>query len=398
MRKLSSSVMILPALFAILVSSGSAWAISDLPSGEGLRAMSRPELQPFVRELPVGNEDGAFGPGGFDELLPFVMGSPGQQVAGSCLHMSITGIAEWWLARLFPNMSREPDGPLDLSERFTMNEAGYEEDAAHLPNWRIDAIYLFNRMGGRAVQNRSYRFTKGWYTGSFHDGTAIPASEGDAGAVYDTSFNWLDQRAQIQNGYVQLPRFERIIIHLDQARDQWAIGSAPPDIAERVKSHLRSNKAPVQVIYNHNGYWHSVYVIGFNDEIDNGNCAWTRDYRQVIGERAVEFQRNANAAGTPEEHDYWQVRADRAARSSEQIADLWAQRGGCSSSRGVFYVRDSIYPDADGPIYDYDPLSSGDESPYSRKIVLKEYDWLSYFANHVVQVFPVLPLPLSPPR
>jgi len=392
MRKLSSAVMIFLALLPVSVSSGSGWAASDMPSGEGLRVMSNPELRPFVRDLPMGGEDGAFGPGGFDELLPFVLASPDQLDAGSCLHMSITGIAEWWLARMFPNMSREPDGPLDLSERLTMNEAGYEEDAAHLPNWRIDAIYLFNRMGGRAVQNRSYRFMKGWHTGSFHDGTATPANEGDAGAVYDTSFNWIDQRAQIQNGHVQLPPFERIIIHLDQARDQWAIGSAPPDIAERVKSHLRSNKAPVQVIYNHNGYWHSVYVIGFNDEIDNGDCAWTRDYRRVIGERAGEFQRNADVAGTPEEHDYWQVRADRAVRSSERIEDLWAQRGGCSSSRGVFYVRDSIYPDVDGPVYDYDPESTGDESPYSRKIVLKEYDWLSYFANHVVQVFPVLPL------
>ncbi len=384
-RIISSNIFL-----AMLFSCPLVFAASDMPSKEGLRGLQVPELRRFVRELPVGKEVGAFGPGGFDELLPFVLASPDQLDAGSCLHMSITGMAEWWLARMHPSMSREPDGPLDLSERLTMNEAGYEEDAAGLANWRIDAIYLFNRMRGRAVHNRDYRFTKGWYVGSFHDGTAHAAKADEEGAIYDENFNWLDQRAQIQGQRVQLPAFQRIIIHVDQGRDQWAIGGAPVDIAERVKAHLIRNKAPVQVIYNHNGYWHSVYVIGFNDQIDNGNCAWTRDFRRVISERADEFKKNAERAATPGEHDYWQIRADRAARTSGQIENLWEQRGGCSSTRGAFYVRDSIYPDADGPSYDYDQNRKGEESPYSRKIVLKEYDWLKYFANHVVQVYPVL--------
>lgn len=376
-------------LSSSLAFATAGYAASDIPAKEGLRAVRDPVLSKFIRQMEPGHEEGAFGPGGYDALLPFVLASPDQIDAGSCLHMSITGIAEWWLARIFPAMSREPDGPIDLSERLTMNEAGYEEDDAYLANWRTDAMFLFNRMRGRAVQNRSYRFTKGWYTGSLHDGTARPAAPDEPDARYDESFNWLDQRQKIQGGWVMLPPFDRIIIHMDQGRDQWAIGGAPADIVERVKVHLQRNQAPVQVIYNHNGYWHSVFIVGFNDNTDNGDCAWTQDFRKTISERAAEFQQNADNAATPGERDYWQVRADRAASTSTRIEDLWTQRGGCSSDKGVFYVRDSIYPDTDGPMYDYDPSKTGEESPYSRKIVLKEYDWLRYFANHVVQPFPV---------
>lgn len=377
-------------VFVIAACATPGLAASDIPAAEGQRAVRDPVLSKFIRQIEAGHEEGAFGPGGFDSMLPFVLASPDQGDAGSCLHMSITGIAEWWLARMYPAMSREPDGPIDLSERLTMNEAGYEEDDAHLANWRTDAIFLFNRMRGRAVQNQSYRFTKGWYTGSLHDGTARPAFSDEPGAIYDESFNWLDQRQKIQGGWVMLPPFDRIILHMDQGRDQWAIGGAPADIVERVKIQLQRNQAPVQVIYNHNGYWHSVFIVGFNDNTENGDCAWTQDFRRTISERADEFQRNADNAPTAGERDYWQVRADRAASTSTRIEDLWTQRGGCSSGKGVFYVRDSIYPDADGPIYDYDPSKTGEESPYSRKIVLKEYDWLRYFANHVTQVFPLL--------
>jgi hypothetical protein len=369
--------------------AAAGFAASDIPSAEGLRALRDPVLGKFIHHLEPGQEEGAFGPGGFDELLPYVMASPDQLDAGSCLYMSITGIAEWWLARINPRASREADGPIDLSERFSMNLAGYEEDDSGLANWRTDAMLLFNRVRGRVVRNKDFRFTKGWYTGSLHDGTARVAAEGDEGARYDEGFNWLDLRQSIKSGWVYLPRFERNVILVDANRDQWAIGVAQPDIAERVKIALRRNKAPVQVIYNHNGYWHSVYVVGFNDNADNGDCAWTRDFRKTISERAVEFQQNADNATTPGERDYWQVRATRAAATSTKIEQLWTKYGGCSASKGAFYVRDSIYPDEGGPMYDYDPSRTGEESPYSRKIVLKEYDWLRYFANHVVQPYPV---------
>src|SRR5882757_3667023 len=61
--------------------------------------------------------------GGYSELLPFSLLAPDQEEAGSCLYMTLTGVAEFYLARQNPRLSRAPDGPLDLSERHLMNIA-----------------------------------------------------------------------------------------------------------------------------------------------------------------------------------------------------------------------------------------------------------------------------------
>ena len=55
-------------------------------------------------------------------------------------------------------------------------------------------------------------------------------------------------------------------------------------------------------------------------------------------------------------------------------------------SWGVFYVRDSIYGDKNGPTYDYDLSRTGEEAPHGRKIILRSYEWLQTAANHVVQI------------
>jgi hypothetical protein len=325
--------------------------------------------------------------GGFDELVPYVLAAPDQEDAGTCLYMSVTGIAEWWLARMNPESSRVHDGPLDLSERYTINIAGsYEEDHTGLRNWRTDTITLFNRVGYKAVRNTSFRFTKGWFTGSINDNNATPSSPNAPGATYSSDFNWIDQREHIKDGWMNMPIFTTRILFEDPARNQWNIGVTPTEIVEQVKAALFVNKAPVQVIYNHNGYWHSVYVIGYNDNQDNGNCEFTRNFRLKIADHAKEFRDAAENATTPGDFEYWNTRAKRAEEARDKIEDLWRERNGCSSRQGVFYVRDSIYPDSGAPLYDYDPHNKGEELRYTKKIVFKEYDWLRYLANNVTQV------------
>jgi len=142
------------------------------------------------------------------------------------------------------------------------------------------------------------------------------------------------------------------------------------------------------VIYNQNSYWHAVYVIGFNDEMDNGNCAYTQSFRKRIQKRVEELTDLAAKATDPKVKEAYEVRAKRAGEAKDKIEQAYATRGGCTSSKGVFYIRDSIYPDEGGPIYDYDLSRKGDEAPYAKKIVFKEYDWLRYFANHISVVYP----------
>ncbi len=324
--------------------------------------------------------------GGFDELVPFVLASPDQDEAGSCLYMATTGIAEWWLARLNPKVSRSPDGPIDLSERYLMNVAGVDENETHLPDWRTDSIYLFNNAASKSVLNSSYRFTKGWYKGTSYGNNLEPAKPHENGAEYGTNYNWISELQTIKGGEVVLPHFKREVVFADPEHNQWNIGVAPENIVDTVKKKLATSKAPVLVIYNHNSYWHTVYLIGYNDEIDNGNCSYTQRFRQNISTRIAELEQAARDAKTDAEREAYLVRAKRSHEAQQKIENTYTRHGGCTSSKGVFYIRDSIYPDEKGPIYDYDPANNGEESPYSKKIVFKEYDWLYYFANHIVVV------------
>ncbi len=165
---------------------------------------------------------------GFTELLEFALRAPDQEEAGSCLYMSLTGIAEWWLAKLNPRASRGPEGPLDLSERYLMNIAGIEENENGIPNWKTDSIFLFNQHGSTLL-NRDYRFAKGWYAYDA-EGNIFRANADTPGAVYDAYYSWIDERETVTTATrIRLPRFTREVLFADPASNQWNTGVMPAD-------------------------------------------------------------------------------------------------------------------------------------------------------------------------
>src|SRR4051812_43128067 len=72
--------------------------LSDLPASEGRSSESSALLHKHiplnVNALENSGEDLANKLGGFNELIPYVLASPDQEDAGSCLYMAITGLAE----------------------------------------------------------------------------------------------------------------------------------------------------------------------------------------------------------------------------------------------------------------------------------------------------------------
>lgn len=365
---------------AVILAAPSVFAqvhLSDMPASE---ARSHGRVQ---RLLPRPTE----ALGGFNQMLPYIMPSPDQDEAGSCLYMAITGITEWWTAKLHPEMSRQSDGPSDFSERYIMNVAGIEEDDTSLADWRTDSVYLFNKNGHQTMRNVDYRFTKGWYLGESYSDKLSPVAEGTPDASYGTLYNWIDQRPQNAT-FVALPEMKRDVVFADPAHNQWNIGVAPADIVTQVKQLLTTRKSPVLVVYNHNGYWHAVFLVGYNDDMDNNKCAYTERFRTRIKDRADELQRSADEATDQAVKDAYTIRAQRAREAQTKIETAYAAGGGCTSRKGGFYIRDSIYPDDGGAIYDYDLTRTGDEAPYAKRVVFKEYDWLRYFANHISVVYP----------
>lgn len=320
---------------------------------------------------------------GYSELIPYVLRSPHQEEAGSCLYMSLTGVAEFFLARLNPNASRAPEGPLDLSERYLMNVAGVEESQNGVANWKTDSVFLLNN-AGRLALNSDYRFTKGWVT-TDAAGEYVKAAPQSKNAWYDTRYNWINEMNRATQ-FVSLPKFQRDVLFADPASDQWNVAVMPADIIERIKTALRTRQAPVHIIYNHYGYWHAVYIIGYDDEADSKNCGFTTKFMSHMEQKVIDLRAQAESAKDQAERDRLNRAADKAERISNKVNAAWKTGGGCSP-KGMFYVRDSIYTDQGGPVYDYDLSITGDEYPYSKTIVMHEYDWIRYMANHATQIY-----------
>lgn len=300
---------------------------------------------------------------GYTELIPYVLRAPNQLDAGSCLYMSLTNIAEFFLAKRNPSYSRVPEGPVDLSERYLMNLAGSSEKRNGMENWKTDSILLFNQTG-QAPLNAGYRFTKGYYV--TRAGKHQRATAKTPGAKYGASYNWVNELGQA-NRFVRLPKFQREVLFADPASDQWNVGVMPEGIVEKIKASLVARKAPVHVIYNHYGYWHAVNIVGFDDDADTQDCAFVRGFIDSMGKKG----RAGNA---------------KAGHYARKAQAAFTRGGGCHP-KGMFYVRDSIYKDPVAPMYDYDKKRSGEEEKYTKSIVLHEYDWIRYLANHATQIY-----------
>lgn len=320
---------------------------------------------------------------GYNEWVPFVTRSPDQLDAGTCLYMSTTGIAEMFLARANPNMPIEFDGPLDLSERFTANIAGLRSFTSQVRNWKTDTIYIFNNPRS-AVRNSSYRFTKGWYYDTQQGYVAAPV--GAQGAEYGEAFNWVNQSSRVTDGFVGVPPLEREVLFRDPADDQWNVAVAPANIVDSIKEAMRRRNGIVQVIYNHMGYWHAVHIVGFDDEMDTQNCRFVNAFQRNIRNLAQQNATRAQQARDPNQAAIYRNRSVRQTRTADKIDQAWQSGGGCEP-RGMFYVRDSIYGGDTEPTYVYDSSRPEGTGHYSKPIVLREYDWIRYLANHVQVIY-----------
>jgi hypothetical protein len=140
----------------------------------------------------------------------------------------------------------------------------------------------------------------------------------------------------------------------------------------------------VHVIYNHYGYWHATVILGYDDAGDNADCRSVRKFLVNMQKSAADYRAQAAKATSPAERAALLARAAKAQSAKDGAQRSFDRGGGCH--KGVFYVRDSIYADPNGPTYDYDPSRKGDESPYVKQIVLLEQDWLHTMANHVTQI------------
>jgi len=316
--------------------------------------------------------------GGFNSILPFIKPTPYQENAGSCLFMSHTGAIEFWMNKLNPNKD------FDLSERFFMNLAKDKVNEENVKNWRTDTVFRLNKLS-KMYLNEDYPFSKGWYK-KVPEGKRVFANEGEENAYYGVKYNWVIDYKNINAPEIKIPTFDRDVLYLDKEENQWNVTTAPNNAVELVKKALKKRNAPVLVIYNHTGFWHANLVVGYNDNASTKGCPFTSQYQSKMNKRADEIDQEAAEATDPKVKRKLIRKAKKFRVRGQSVQDSYAKSGGCNN-KGVFYVRDSIYPNPSMPLYDYDLSKDGEEKHLNAKVIVREYEWLRHTSNHAIQIY-----------
>lgn len=309
-------------------------------------------------------------------LLPFVTPAPDQREAGSCLYMACTGALEMALRMRTPRTPWVPDGPLDLSERAFM--ALGRRDEACVGDWRTDTLLLPARAGGLPL-NSSVRFTKGWYLpddtdGSGPNGRPLPAVPGQDGARYGTYANWLPPAGSADP--VPLPPVGRRVLFRPEDGSPHACGLLGPEASAGLKAALHRWNRPVLAIYDHFGIWHAVLVVGYDEDRPAPS-----PFADAFLAYAARWAPLLEASTDPARHA-----RGRHLREGALAIRRNAALTGPAPRRGVFFVRDSIFASPDNAPYDYDPTTTGDESPYADTLVERDEGWLWHGVNHLTVV------------
>jgi len=182
------------------------------------------------------------------KLLPFVQESPDQGDVASCLYMSTTGAIELLLNQKY-NIRYPQKGELfDISERFTINLPGSQGSSWHLTalsklnqNWAIAESDLpFNAWTESGGVDRSmWRRPAGFYS--------LPRMK-------------IDHNFKAKKLFIRGKRYAKYVI---QSGD-----------IELVKKAIVENNAPVLTNYNHDGWWHMINIVGYDDNA-KGECTHT---------------------------------------------------------------------------------------------------------------------------
>jgi len=318
-------------------------------------------IEPQLPAASLDDEDDAPGYGEVEEgLMDYVFASPNQFDAGSCLFMATTGAMEVLL-----NQHSDPDtieykGDTDLSERYLMNVYA-QVPAAKMNYFLTDLVHVYNHFGG-SMLDRDYPFEAGYVKDTWN-GT-VEASPSDSDAYFSAYYSWLNHLPDNwEEMLVETPNAERTTVFVDPDRDSnsyWAVAITDWESVDIIKYLLRTQRAPVIVVYNHYLYWHAVMVVGYDDTYKTGGCDFVESNLDYFEQQGANSYVNA-------------------------IENHMDDHGGCRDY-GVFYVRDSIYDGTSEELeYNYSEEYNFTDK-YSKRIVLRSYDWVTYLGNHAYTI------------
>jgi hypothetical protein len=218
------------------------------------------------------------------QLRGYMLPSPDQLGAGSCLYMSATGIAEYLINKSKGIVNPQVGGATDLSEQWTINLS----KTVQLGNNYTDAPELLARAG------------------------ALPDSRMKFKAYGSSS--WMSERAIGGRGTETLPPYKKdVLFNGGGEGSQNAYGQMRPADMERIKKYLREQQSPVLFVYKPPtaNWWHANIISGYNDKTQTFTVRDSSFGRQVSNVPAYNYDGRSPWGARPyrdqTEMPYYQV-------------------------------------------------------------------------------------------
>lgn len=227
----------------------------------------------------------SYQPQSHTSLLPYVQEAPDQGDTATCLYQGTTGAVELLLNQKYNIRYPKKNDIFDISERFAISHR--TKSTGH---WIEMVIPRFNN--GWTIHNENLPFI------------AYSADGSKNKRVWKRPRN-----------FYQLPRMdldievksEKIFAYGKNRYSKYVVQKG--DI-EKVKKALNDNNAPVLINYNHNGWWHVVNIVGYDDHA-KGECLYTPEH-ECSGEGAFYVRDSLGKKTHLRAYDWFRVNANTA--------------------------------------------------------------------------------------
>ncbi len=227
----------------------------------------------------------------YTELLDYVQEAPDQGDTKTCLYVASTGAMEIIANKKYDVKDPQPFGKYDLAESFLIHAP--KTATQNKSMWEVPVL-KFNRGYGININDWPYE----------------PWNNTDTS---DSAWTW---RSWQNLPKVTLPQVETQKLFVFGNR--WSTRVLNQTHVEKVKEALVTNRSPVLINYNDDGYWHVIVVVGYDDTLP-GRCHELTP--QECGERKGSFYVR-DSFGIPVElrdYDWFKIKVNAAFVVKEKI-------------------------------------------------------------------------------
>ena len=215
------------------------------------------------------------------ELNDYVIPSPNQGDAGTCAFMAATGAMEILIAKKNGAKFPQPEGPFDISERYTISAP----ESSRSKSWFENYFLKFD--SGEAVLQKDMPYEFYLSNGDMNYGVWN----------FPSNFHTAPR--------IQLPKIDTVFLF--SAGGKYSRNVLNPSHIDIVKKALDQYRSPIIAVGNDEEYWHVVVITGYDDEATDGDC-YELAPSACAGKRGAFYVRDSFGLGLEKRSYEWFLR------------------------------------------------------------------------------------------